>query len=209
MAQGNGTCVSSQDVAKAELGPLPEGKRHTKNSQSIQSRACSAPPGEQKRRWEPAPCHAVRRSHSPWTVCCPLPGAGSPTSRHHACAESILHQHSGLRASGPTHLLSAVPLSGSLAVPLCFVHPPQKTAFGRFCSSLCFTLAFIVVSFTLPTVIHSRCFRIILLGIVLLTWGPWFPGCVTQSVVLHCLHPGHPHHPVGPVMWVSPSPARG
>ena len=28
------------------------------------------------------------------------------------------------------------------------------------------------------------------------------------SPVLRCLHLGRPHHPVGPVLWVSPSPAR-
>ena len=69
----NGTCVSSQDVAMAELGPLPEGKRHTKSFQSIQSGACSAPLGEQKRRWEPALCYA--REMVTLTLDCVLPSA--------------------------------------------------------------------------------------------------------------------------------------
>lgn len=143
MAQGNGTCVSSQDVAVAELGPLPEGKRHTKSSQSVQSGACSAPQENKSGDGNQLSATRVRWSRSPWTVCCPLPGAGSPTSRHHACAESILHQHSGLTASGPTCLLFAVPLEGSLAVPLRFVHPPQeKTAFGRVFSSASFYFSF-------------------------------------------------------------------
>ena len=90
----------------------------------------------------------------------------------------------------------------------CTLHRRRRPLAG-FSLAPCFTLAFIVVSFTLPTVIHSWCFQTILLGIVLLTWGPWFPGSITQSVVLRCLHPGHPHHPVGPAMWASPSPAWG
>ena len=68
---------------------------------------------------------------------------------------------------------------------------------------LCFTLDFFfVVSFTLPTIIHSQCFQTILSGIVLLTWGPWFPGSNAHSFVLRGLHAGHPHRLAGPVIWV-------
>lgn len=64
-----------------------------------------------------------------------------------------------------------------------------------------FTLAFFVVSLTLPTVIHSQCFQTILLRIVLLTWATRVLSSITHSIVLLCLHPGCLHHQVGPVIW--------
>lgn len=147
----------------------------------------------------------VRRSLSPRTVCCALLGGGSPTSCHHACAEGIVHQDSGLTAPGPTCLLVAAPLLGSVAVPLPYMlHAPSVGGGGLwqvFSSALfCFSFfcCFIYSSYCHPFSVFLDC--------------P-IRDCSSDlgtvvSIVLRCLHPGHPHHPVGPVTWVSPSPAR-
>lgn len=139
----------------------------------------------------------MRRSLSPRIVCCALFGGGSPASRHHACAKRIIHQHSGLTASGPTCPLFAAPLLGSLAVPLPYMlRAPSVGEDGlwQVFSGALFCFSFFVVSFALPAVVHSQCFWTALLGIVLLTWGPWLPlfsavciwGVLTILLVLCC-----------------------
>lgn len=147
----------------------------------------------------------MRRSLSPRIVWCALFGGGSPTSRHNACAESIIHQHSGLTASGPTCLLFAAPLMGSLAVPLPYMlHAPSVGEDGLwqvfFGALFCFSLFYGFVC--------SPCCSSFSVFLDCAVRDCSFDLGTMASPVLRCLHPGHPHHPVGPVLWVSPSPAR-
>ena len=204
MARGNGTCVSTRMLSWLSWDPCQRGKGTQKIPSLSKAGHAQRLQENKSRDGNQSSATHVRRSLSPRTVCCALLGGGSPTSGHHACAESIVHQDSGLTAPGPTRLLSLL-LSWELrcASPVY----ASCTLVGEGGLWQVFSSALFCFSF-FCCFIYSSCCRPFSVFLDCPIRDCSFDLGTVVSIVLRCLHPVHPHHPVGPVTRVSPSPAR-